>query len=168
VLRRVAAALAEGDPAAEGRWQAHLAALVAAVTARAIDSAALAFPEQHPFWGPYTQQQCREITAALAALGYRFDGRHGFADGRVPSQRELSLAVGYAGQDPMRIRFWPTEAEMPHLFADVRVESGRFLAEAAGDLTLGEMIDLLGRRAEDLGDLWNAWGRVRPLLLAPA
>jgi hypothetical protein len=57
---------------------------------------------------------------------------------------------------------------MPHLFVDVHVESGRFLAEAAGDLALGDMIDLLGRRAEDLGDLWNAWGRVRPLLLAPA
>ena len=35
----------------------------------------------------------------------------GFADERVPSQRDLSLAVGYAGLDPMRIRRWPTEAE---------------------------------------------------------
>jgi len=168
VLRRIAAALAEGDPAAEGRWQAHLSALVDAVTARAIDSAALDFPQEHAFWGPYTQQQCREIAAALAALGYRFDGRGGFVDDRIPGQRELSLAVGYAGLDPMRIRFWPTEAEMARLFEDVRVESGQFVAEAAGDLALGEMIDMLGRRAEDLSDLWNAWGRVRPLLLAPA
>ena len=168
VLRRIAVALAEGDAAAEGRWQAHLVALVEAVTERAIDGAALTFPEAHAFWGPYTQQQCREITAALAALGYRFDGLGGFADGRVPGQRELSLAMGYAGLDPMRMRIWPTEAEMARLFEDVRVESGRFVAEAAGDLTLGEMIDLLGRRAEDLSDLWNAWGRVRPLLLAPA
>jgi len=30
------------------------------------------------------------------------------------------------------------------------------------------MIDMLGRRAEDMGELWNAWGRVRPLLLGPA
>jgi hypothetical protein len=168
VLRRIAAALAEGDPAAEGRWQAHLRALVDAVTARAIDSAALDFPQEHAFWGPYTQQQCREIAAALAALGYRFDGHGGFVDGRIPGQRELSLAIGYAGMDPMRIRFWPTEAEMARLFEDVRVECGRFVAEAAGDLALGEMIDMLGRRAEDLSDLWNAWGRVRPLLLAPA
>jgi hypothetical protein len=168
ILRRIAAALAEGDAASEDRWQAHLVALVEAVTERAIDSAALTFPEAHAFWGPYTQQQCREITAALAALGYRFDGLGGFADGRVPGQRELSLAMGYAGLDPMRMRIWPTEAEMARLFEDVHVESGRFVAEAAGDLTLGEMIDLLGRRAEDLSDLWNAWGRVRPLLLAPA
>ena len=168
VMRRLAAALAAGDAAAESTWQIHLAAFVDAVRARAIDAAALTFPGEHPFWGPYTQLQCREISAALAALGYRFDGLGGFADGRVPGQRELSLAIGYAGLDPMRIRIWPTEAELPELYADVHVDAGRFLAEAAGELTLGDMIDLLGRRAEELSELWNAWGRVRPLLLGPA
>ena len=136
--------------------------------ARAVDGAALGFPEGHPFWSPYTQQQCREISAALAALGYRFDGQGGFADGRIPGQRELSLAIGYAGLDPMRVRIWPNEAELPLLYNDVSVEAAHFVAEAAGELTLGEMIDMLGRRAEDLSDLWNAWGRVRPLLLGPA
>ena len=168
VMRRLAAALAAGDAAAESTWQIHLAAFVDAVRARAIDAAALTFPADHPFWGPYTQLQCREISAALAALGYRFDGLGGFADGRVPGQRELSLAIGYAGLDPMRIRIWPNEAELPGLYSDVHVDAGRFLAEAAGELTLGDMIDLLGRRAEELSELWNAWGRVRPLLLGPA
>jgi hypothetical protein len=42
------------------------------------------------------------------------------------------------------------------------------VGEAAGELTLGEMIDLLGRRAEELSEVWNAWGRIRPLLLGPA
>jgi hypothetical protein len=168
VRRRLASALAGGDVAAAAGWELHLAALVEAITARAVDSAALAFPEDHPFWGPYTQVQCREITAALAALGYRFDGLGGFVDGRVPGQRELSLALGYAGLDPMRVRIWPTEAQMPHLFEDVVVDAAQFVAEAAGELTLAEMIDLLGRRAEDLSDVWNAWGRIRPLLLGPA
>jgi hypothetical protein len=168
VLRRLAAALGEGDGAAAAGWEIHLAALVDALKARAIDGAALVFPEDHAFWGPHTQAQCREIAAALAALGYRYDSVDGFADGRVPGQRELSLAIGYAGLDPMRIRIWPTEAELPHLMDEVRVDTGRFVAEAAGELTLGEMIDLLGRRAEELSPLWNAWGRVRPLLLAPA
>jgi hypothetical protein len=27
------------------------------------------------------------------------------------------------------------------------------------------MIDLLGRRADALADLWNNWGRARPALL---
>ena len=93
------------------------------------------------------------------------DGLGGFADGRVPSQRDLSLALGYAGEDPMRVRRWPTEADMPALFRDVRVDAGRYLADAAGGLTMGEMVDLLGRRAEPLAELWNAWGRVRPLLV---
>lgn len=166
VMRRIAATLADGDAEAERRWQGRLAALVDAVRARAIDGAALTFPEDG-FWAPYTQVQGREISAALAALGYRYNGRDGFADGRVPGQRELSLAIGYAGLDPMRVRFWPSEAELPRLYAGVEVDTGRFVAEAAGELTLGDMIDLLGRRAEELSDLWNAWGRVRPLLLSP-
>ena len=28
-----------------------------------------------------------------------------------------------------------------------------------------EMVEMLGRRADGLVDLWNHWGRVRPLLL---
>ena len=167
VLGRIAAALAAGDAEARPHWESRLSALVEAVRLRAIDGAALTFPDEG-FWAPYTQLQGREIAAALAALGYRYDGNDGFADGRVPGQRELSLAIGYAGLDPMRIRIWPSEVELPHLFAGVEVDVGRFLAEAAGELTLGEMIDLLGRRAEELSDLWNAWGRVRPLLLSPA
>jgi hypothetical protein len=166
VLRRLAAALGEGDAVASAGWELHLTDLVIAVTERAIDSAALVFPEDHQFWGPYTQAQCREITAALAALGYRYDGVRGFADDRVPGQRELSLALGYAGLDPMRVRLWPTEAELPRLFEGVAVDAGRFVAEAAGELTLGEMIDLLGRRAEELSAVWNTWGRIRPLLLS--
>jgi hypothetical protein len=168
VLQRLAVDVADGDPAAARQWEVRLADFVEAVRARAIDSAALGFPEDHVFWGPYTQVQCREISAALAALGFRFDGHGGFVDGRVPGQRELSLAIGYAGLDPMRVRIWPSEAELPVLYADVQVDAARFVAETAGELTLGEMIDMLGRRAEDMGELWNAWGRVRPLLLGPA
>jgi hypothetical protein len=164
-MRSIVERLGDGDPAEQRRWQLLISDLVDAVVAGAIDASALSFPEDHVFWGPYTQSQCREIAAAMAALGYRFDGLGGFADGRVPAQRDLSLALGYAGQDPMRVRFWPTEAEMPALFRDVRVDAGRYLSEAAGGLTMGEMVDLLGRRAEPLAELWNAWGRVRPLLL---
>jgi hypothetical protein len=166
-LRRIAATLAEGDAEAQRRWESRLSALVDAVRGRAIDGAALTFPGDG-FWAPYTQVQGREIAAALAALGYRYDGGDGFVDDRVPGQRELSLAIGYAGLDPMRIRIWPSEAELPHLYAGVEVDAGRFVAQAAGELTLGDMIDLLGRRAEELSDLWNAWGRVRPVLLSPA
>jgi hypothetical protein len=167
-MRSIVDRLAGRDPIEQRRWQLLMSDLVDAIIARAIDASALNFPTDHVFWGPYQQVQCREIASAMAALGYRFDGMGGFADGRVPSQRDLSLALGYAGEDPMRVRFWPSEADMPALFRDVQVDAGRYLAETAGGLTMGEMLDLLGRRAEPLAELWNAWGRVRPLLLDAA
>ena len=164
-LRSIVERLAGSDPDEQRRWQLLISDLVDAIVARAIDASALSFPEDHVFWGPYTPSQCRDIASAMAALGCRFDGLGGFADGRVPSQRDLSLALGYAGEDPMRVRIWPTEAQMPALYREVRVDAGRYLVETAGGLTMGEMVDLLGRRAEPLAELWNAWGRVRPLLV---
>ena len=55
---------------------------------------------------------------------------------------------------------------MAALFADVTVAADEHLAGSAGDLTLGELVSMLGRRADGLAELWNHWGRIRPLLLA--
>ena len=46
------------------------------------------------------------------------------------------------------------------------VAADEWLAHQADDLSLGRMVDALGARAADLADIWNAWGRVRPALLA--
>jgi hypothetical protein len=165
-LHRTVAELAGDDPEERRRWQLELTSLVDAVTAQAIEASAIDVAPDHPFWLPFSHAQSRDIVSALASLGYRYDGLGGFADGRVPSQRDLSLAVGYAGLDPMRIRIWPTEHEMPGLFAGARVAADSYLIEAAGGLTLGELVALLGSRADGLTDLWNEWGRVRPRLLA--
>jgi hypothetical protein len=164
-LIAVVDALAGSDPSQRRHWQLLVTDLADAIVARAIEEAMLDFPEEHPFWGSFSKSQCRDVVAALASLGYRFDGLGGYADGRVPTQRDLSLALGYAGLDPMRIRVWPTEPETAALFAEVRVAADEYLAGAGGDLTLVEMIDLLGRRADALADLWNNWGRARPALL---
>ena len=84
----------------------------------------------------------------------------------MPTQRELSLALGYAGP---RSDAGPPLAERGsrprELFAEVEVAADEYLAGAAGDLTLAEMVEMLGRRADNLVELWNNWGRVRPLLL---
>ncbi len=164
-LRAVVVELAGEDQDEQRRWQLLLSALVDACVARAIEASSLEFPADHGFWQPFSQAQSRDITTALASLGYRFDGLGGFADGRIPSQRDLSLALGYAGLDPMRMRSWPNETRMAQLFAEVRVAADEYVASAAGDLTLGEMVALLRGRAEPLADLWNNWGRIRPLLL---
>jgi hypothetical protein len=164
-MRTVVHDVAGDDPVEQRRWQLLLSNLVDACTARAIEASSLEFPTDHDFWGPFSQAQSRDITTALASLGYRFDGLVGFSDGRVPSQRDLSLALGYAGIDPMRLRTWPTDATMPRLFEEVRVAADEYVAAAAGELTLGEMVALLGGRAEPLADLWNNWGKIRLLLL---
>jgi hypothetical protein len=163
---RVVEQLAGEDPDERRRWQRAIAELLEAIIARAIDASALEFPLDHAFWGNHSREQNRNIVGALSSLGYRFDGLGGWLDDRIPSQRDLSLALGYAGLDPMRIRHWPSEAEMTELFRDVAVAADEYLAAAVGGLTLGELVSLLGRRAEGLTEVWNAWGRVRPLLLA--
>ena len=160
--------VAGDDPSERKRWQTGLADLVDAILADSIEASVLDFPTAHPFWGPFSRSQGREITAALSSLGYRFDGRGGWVDERFPSQRDLSLALGYAGLDPMRMRHWPDEREMIDLFADVTVAADEHLATHAGDLTLGELVTMLGRRADGLTEIWNAWGRLRPLLLEDA
>jgi hypothetical protein len=163
-LRIVVDELAGQDPEERGRWQLLLSELVDACVARAIEASSLEFPADG-FWAPFSQTQGRDIATALASLGYRFDGLGGFADGRLPSQRDLSLALGYAGLDPMRMRSWPSEATMPNLFNGVRVAADEYVAATASDLTLGEMVGLLRGRAEPLAELWNNWGRIRPVLL---
>jgi hypothetical protein len=150
------------------RWQVALSDLVDAILADSIAASALEFPLEHTFWGPFTRAQSRDITAALASLGYRFDGVGGWVDEHVPSQRDLSLALGYAGIDPMRMRHWPSETELETLFSEVEVAAAEHLAESAGDLTLGELVTMLGRRADGLTEVWNAWGQIRPLMLEDA
>jgi hypothetical protein len=162
---RLVASLAAGDAAAAHQWHLRIAGLVDAITARAIEDGCLDLPDLG-FWGVFAHQERREIVGALSALGFRFDGLGGFADGRVPAQRDLSLAVGYAGLDRMRIRIWPREEELAALYADASVAADEWLAGQAGDLSLGSMVDALGARAAELADVWNAWGRVRPALLA--
>jgi hypothetical protein len=165
-LGRLVAQLGGDDPDERRRWQMEIGGLLEAVVARSIEASAFDFPTEHPFWGPFTRSQCRDIVAALASLGYKHDGFGSWADDRLPTQRDLSLAVGYAGLDPMRIRQWPSEAEMADLLREVRVAADEYLWEAAGTLTLGDLVSLLGRRADALTELWNEWGLVRPLLLA--
>ena len=164
---RLVALLSAGDPEAEREWRLRVARLVDAIIGRAIEDGYLDLPDDDPFWRLFEHREARDIVAALSALGFRYDGMGGFADGRAPAPRDLSLAVGYAGLDRMRIRTWPHDADMASLYARAVVAADEWLADQAGDLSLGRMVDALGHRAAELADMWNAWGRVRPALLAP-
>jgi len=164
-MHQAVAQLAGQEADGGRRWQARLGALADALIARSIEASAFEFPADSFFWSAFSQAQNRDITAGLSSLGFRFDGFSGWVDDRVPSQRDLSLAVGYAGLDPMRVRRWPNETEMQELLSGVRVAADEYVASAAGGLTLGELVSLLGRRADGLTELWNDWGVVRPVLL---
>jgi hypothetical protein len=164
-MTTLVASLAGDDAESRRSWQLLITRLLEAVIANAIEGGALEFPDDHSFWGLFTRIERRDIAEALASLGYRFDGLGGWTDGRQPSQRDLSLALGYAGLDPMRIRHWPNEAGIVALYADTTVAADEYLAGVAGDLTLAEMVTMLGRRADGLAEVWNVWGRIRPLLL---
>lgn len=163
---RLVASLSNGDVGAARAWQLRLTGLMDAIGARAIEDGYLDVPDDHAFWGLFEPGERRDIVGALSALGYRYDGLQGFADGRIPAARDLSLAVGYAGLDRMRIRAWPREAELAALYERATVAADEWLVDQADDLALGRMVDALGARAGDLADVWNAWGRLRPALLA--
>ena len=165
-LDRVVAAVAGSDPAAVANWQIRITALSDAIVARAIEAGYLVLPEDDAFWGLFSDGERREIVEALASLGFRFDGLGGFAGDRVPAARDLSLAVGYAGLDRMRIRIWPQGGDLAGLYSRATVAADEWLAWAASDLELGPLTAALGPRAAGLGAIWDAWGRIRPALLA--
>jgi hypothetical protein len=161
------ARIAGTDPAEAATWHLRLAALTDAITAAAIDDNYLDLPDDDAFWSLFTPSERRVVVRALTALGFRYDPLRGFADGRVPGPRALSLAVGYAGLDRMRLRTWPRDADLASLYARATVAAPEWLDAEADDLALGPLMDALGSRAAGLGDVWNAWGRLRPLLVTP-
>lgn len=161
---QLVATLAGGDAGETAAWHVRIAKLVDAVTARAIEDGYIDVDEEHAFWRLFSGEEQREIVHALSALGFRY-GMRGFADDRVPSARDLSLAVGYAGLDRMRVRAWPGESALAALFDDAVVRADLWLAHQADDLSLARVEAALGPRAAALGEIWDAWGRVRPAML---
>jgi hypothetical protein len=125
-------------------------------------------PRHFPFWGAFTVEQGRDIMKALGSLGFRADGRGAWLDERVPTRRDLSLAVGYAGVDPVRVRTWPTPEELAALGGHVVVAGADYLDIVAPGLSRAE-VSAVAESADGghgLDDLWQEWDRVRSLLLA--
>jgi hypothetical protein len=157
--------LAEETGVEAGRLQLLLLELRQAIATRALEDNALAFPAGHPFWSQFSADGCRQLALSLARLGYSFDGRDGWRDGRVPGVRELALALEHAGNDPRALRRPAGQAAIDELWKGTRVLVEPWLAAAVPDLALGRLIDVLGPRASRLGELWDMWGRLRPLLV---
>jgi hypothetical protein len=167
-LLRIGLRLAEETGVESGRLQLLLLELREAIAARALESLALRLPAEHPFWRQFTDDGARQLTASLAALGYRFDGTDGWLDGEAPTLRELSIALSSGGMDPRTIRRPADQQAVLDLWRGTTVLVERHLARSAPRLELEDVIGCLGERAGRLSELWDMWGRLRPLLLAPA
>ena len=166
-LFAVAAALATDDTADRRAWEVAVRSVADAIVARTIAAGWLDFPSGNPFWDSFTVPQCRDIAGALAADGHRFDGIDGWADNRVPTYRDMTIAVAGAGLEPRRIRAWPTQEEINDLYLEVTAAPDTFVAMEAPNLDLEELHELVGFGDTDRALVWANWDRVRAVLTSP-
>lgn len=166
-LFAVAAALASDDAADRRAWEMAVRSVADAIVARTIAAGWLDFPGGNPFWDSFTVPQCRDIAGALAADGHRFDGIDGWADNRIPTYRDLTIAVAGAGLEPRRIRAWPTQEQIDDLYLEVTAAPDTFVAMEAPNLDLEELHELVGFGDTDRALVWANWDRVRAVLTSP-
>lgn len=147
-------------------WEVLLGGLVEGMADVAVAESIIDFPMGTPFWDTFTVEQCRHVVTALASMGFRYDGRSGWVDGRVPAYRDLAQALADIGVDPRRVRAWPNQLEISALFVGARPAPEELIAAAGPDYTAEDVRALLGERGPALSNLWLAWEQIRPALLA--
>jgi hypothetical protein len=158
--------VAGGDSRQRRTWEVLLGGLVEAFTDIAVRESVIDFPMGTAFWDSFTVEQCRRVVAALASMGYHYDGQSGWADGRVPAHRDMTQALADIGLEPRRVRAWPNSSEIATLFVGARPAPEQLLPAAGPDYTADDLQALLGNEAARLGDLWLAWEVVQPVLFA--
>jgi hypothetical protein len=165
VLGTVVSRLAEEIGVDAGRLQLLMLDLRQAIFDSALAACIFDFPPSHPFWSQFNLVDGRAIAAGLATLGRRFDGQQGWVNGRPPSAREVALAESLAGHDPRSVRRQPTAGELERLWQGTTVAAAEHVLRGAPDLRLQAVVALVGQRADGLEELWDNWGRLRPLLI---
>jgi len=159
-------AVAGQDSLRRRDWELLLGGLVEGMAEVAVQESVVDFPMGTAFWDTFTVEQCRHVVAALASMGFLYDGRAGWVEHHVPVYRDLSIALADIGVDPRRVRAWPNQAEIAALFVGARPAPEELLAAAGPEYRADDVRALLGPRAAELAGLWNAWDAVRPALLA--
>jgi hypothetical protein len=158
--------IAGGDTPRRRDWEVLLGGLVEGMADAAVSESIIDFPMGTAFWDTFTVEQCRHIVAALASMGFRYDGRSGWVDGRVPAYRDLAQALADIGVDPRRVRAWPNQLEISALFVGARPAPDELLAAAGPDYAAEDVRALLGERGPELHALWVGWDAIKPVLLA--
>lgn len=164
-LLGLALRLAEETGFEAGRLQLLLLELREQIATRAMEEFALAFPANHPFWAQFPTEIARNVAASLSSMGYRFDGAGGWADRRAPQIRDLALALSYCGYDPRSLRRPAGQTAIDALWQGTSIRTEEYLLAHAPELALAQVVALLGPRSGRLAELWDIWGRLRPLLM---
>ncbi len=167
-LLGLALRLSEDTGIEAGRLQLLLLELREAIAARALEQHSMRFPDGHPFWGQFEGDGASRVVTSLAALGYRFDGRDGWDDDRAPTARDLALALSHSDFDPRSFRRPAGQAAIDGLWQGTVVLTEAHLRSCAPNLTVEQVNLCLGPRAARLGELWDNWGRIRPVLIGTA
>lgn len=141
-------------------------ALADALSACATARGYISVDRQHPFWSRLSEEEARDIMRAFADMGFRVEPGMGWLGGRAPVSKDLSVALAYAGIDPRTIRHMLPSDELAALPDRVGVDAVAMLAAEAPDLSLERLVALLEERSLPLSELWDAWGQIRPVLLA--
>jgi len=167
-LLNLALRMADETGVEAGRLQLMLLELREGIAAQALAENAVRFPADHPFWSQFPADVGRQIARSLASMGYRFDGHDGWLDGRTPTTRELAMALAHVGLDPRTLKRPARQEAVDSLWSGTTVVVEEYLAARAPNLDLQHVMTCAGTRAARLSDLWDMWGRLRPLLLTPA
>ena len=165
MLLGLALRLAEETGIEAGRLQLLLLELRDQIVNRALDDYAFELPANHPFWSQFPDEAARNVAASLASMGFRFDGAGGWAESRSPQIRDLAMALSYCGLDPRSLRRPAGQTAVDTLWQGTKIRAEEYLLDRAPDLSLDQMVDLLGPRSDRLAELWDIWGRLRPLLM---
>jgi hypothetical protein len=165
-MREVVDRIGGNDDRRRRDWEVLLGGFVEGMADVAVTESIIDFPMGTPFWDTFTVEQCRQVVTALSSMGYRYDGRSGWVDGRVPTYRDLAKALADIGVDPIRIRAWPNQLEISALFVGARPAPEELIAAAGPEYSAEGVRSLLGERGPELGNLWLAWDAIRPVLLA--
>lgn len=166
-LELAAEMVGEHTGLAPAQARLQLQELVDVIVSLAAEEGFLIFDVGHPFWSALTQEEGRDVIAALARLGFQFEPTEGWHAGRAPAPSDLSMALAYAGLDARNMRDLPSADQLRGLPQSIGVDARAFLSAQAPDLAVDHIVNLLGRRAEQLEPLWDEWGQVRPILLSP-
>jgi hypothetical protein len=166
-LERVAAGLSEHTGRTVAEEQLRLRELIEALRSAAARHGHLHFDTRHPLWAHLSEDEARDIVAALARMGFELDPAQGWRGGRAPTPRDLSLALAYAGVEVRTLRQHPDADQIRLLPASIAVDARALLAAEAPDLSLDPVVRMLEGHGDGLGSLWDDWGQVRRILLAP-